>query len=1037
MRFLHLGDTHIRNYKYHKEYRAVFGQLFDKAREQKPDFIIHCGDIAHTKTQLSPEYFELATEFLSGLAAIAPTYVILGNHDGNLKNDNRQDAITPIVNALQNPNLILLKNSQEVKIADGFYLNALSVFDEQNWSKPSNPEAVNIALYHGSISGVKTDIGWTMEQGDHSISIFDDFDYAFLGDIHKTNQALDKNGKVRYPGSTVQQNFGETNDKGYLLWDIEDKDNFECHHIQLDNPKPFITIALTEAGRIPKNFSAPSGARLRLMSNNNLTVQQMHRAAEIVKEKFKPESITFASRASGERGDIDKFSSDLQQEDLRDPVVIEKLMKEYLKDYDMSDDLLQKVYDLNRKYTSIVQEGEEVSRNVNWQMKSLSWDNLFNYGDNNHINFEKLNGVVGIFGKNFSGKSSIIDSLLFTIFNTTSKNERKNLNVINQDKQTAKCAAEIVVNNNTYKIEREISKYTKKLKGQETLEAKVDLNFAKTDNTTGESENLNGLSRNETDANIRRVFGTIDDFLNTSLSSQLDSLSFIREGSTKRKEILANFLDLDVFEKKFKAAKEDSVELKGALRRIGDRDFDKEIKEASEALFQSEKSLILKQSECRQISEAKAEFELSIKELQTKIDSAPTEPIDIKAITANIGSNEQALASKESLLSESRKSSSDKIALLQKLSSFVENFDQKDLIEKDQQLSAIGKSIGVLNETLKDIDKKQDLLNKVPCADAFPSCLFIKDAVVATKKKEDVVKDISDLQVVYDDLLVQKTAEKLKQLNDILDKKNKTEIEIRNLEISIGKLENEITKIKNDLADLYSKKKVYNDNREAIENLELLMQQKKGLDKQLADLSSEYKDCEDQINLVHRSIGSYEQKVADLKEQKEEIDNLRQEYAAYELFMRCMHSNGIAYDIIKKRLPIINEEIAKILANLTDFEAFFEEEGNKLEIFIRHSNGEPRPLSMASGAEKTMSAMAIRLALLSVSNLPKSDIMILDEPGTALDETHLQAFTQMLEMIKAKFRTVLLISHLEALKDVVDLTIEIDKKDGYALVSED
>ena len=59
-----------------------------------------------------------------------------------------------------------------------------------------------------------------MEFGEHDISIFNDFDYAFLGDIHKTNQTLDKRGKIRYAGSTVQQNFGETDDKGYLVWDV-------------------------------------------------------------------------------------------------------------------------------------------------------------------------------------------------------------------------------------------------------------------------------------------------------------------------------------------------------------------------------------------------------------------------------------------------------------------------------------------------------------------------------------------------------------------------------------------------------------------------------------------------------------------------------------------------------------------------------------------------------------------------------------------------------------------------------------------------
>ena len=45
----------------------------------------------------------------------------------------------------------------------------------------------------------------------------------------------------------------------------------------------------------------------------------------------------------------------------------------------------------------------------------------------NEIDFDKLNGLVGIFGKNYSGKSSIIDAALFGLFNTTSKGERKNV----------------------------------------------------------------------------------------------------------------------------------------------------------------------------------------------------------------------------------------------------------------------------------------------------------------------------------------------------------------------------------------------------------------------------------------------------------------------------------------------------------------------------------------------------------------------------------------------------------------------------------
>ena len=61
----------------------------------------------------------------------------------------------------------------------------------------------------------------------------------------------------------------------------------------------------------------------------------------------------------------------------------------------------------------------------------------------------------------------------------------------------------------------------------------------------------------------------------------------------------------------------------------------------------------------------------------------------------------------------------------------------------------------------------------------------------------------------------------------------------------------------------------------------------------------------------------------------------------------------------------------KVLANVVDFEIFFENDGNKLDIFIKHPKHDPRPIEMGSGAEKTIAAMAIRLALLSVSSLPK------------------------------------------------------------------
>ena len=89
-------------------------------------------------------------------------------------------------------------------------------------------------------------------------------------------------------------------------------------------------------------------------------------------------------------------------------------------------------------------------------------------------------------------------------------------------------------------------------------------------------------------------------------------------------------------------------------------------------------------------------------------------------------------------------------------------------------------------------------------------------------------------------------------------------------------------------------------------------------------------------------------------------------------------------------MPVINLEISKVLTNVVDFEVFFETEDNRLDVYIQHPDRDPNPLEMASGAEKTVSAMAVRVAFIAVSTIPRSQLFILDEPGSALDEERME-----------------------------------------------
>ena len=228
----------------------------------------------------------------------------------------------------------------------------------------------------------------------------------------------------------------------------------------------------------------------------------------------------------------------------------------------------------------------------------------------------------------------------------------------------------------------------------------------------------------------------------------------------------------------------------------------------------------------------------------------------------------------------------------------------------------------------------------------------------------------------------------------------------------------------------------YEENKETIENLEKLITEQATIRKNIKTTQKQLNKSEEKMLEGVKLVGTYEQKVQSLREQKQEYQDLQTEFAAYDLYMQCMHPNGIAYDVIKKKIPVINDEIAKVLANIVEFEVFFEASGNKFDIFIKHPKYDERPIEMASGAEKSLSAMAIRLALLGVSSLPTGDIFILDEPGTALDEDNMSGFIRILELIKVYFKNVLLISHLDSLKDCVDMQVVIDKKNGYAKVNQ-
>ena len=275
-----------------------------------------------------------------------------------------------------------------------------SCFDEENW-KNVKPESgkTNIATFHGSVRGSLTDEDWALDS-DVKSDFFDGFDYVMLGDIHK-QQFL--TNKIAYCGSTIQQNYGESPDKGFLFWAI-DKQEFRVKHVSVYNDSPFVTLDYsgdvdslqTEIEKYPKR------SRFRIKIDEHLSQAERVQIKAAIKNVATPEEIVFKSEEANVGA---KISNDvLDDNDALDNYdAIWKLINEYYAKADID----QKTVDLMAKGLLDAWNKAKISDEITsgrWSVKKLEFDNVFGYGEGNVVNFDAMSGITGIFGKNRSGK---------------------------------------------------------------------------------------------------------------------------------------------------------------------------------------------------------------------------------------------------------------------------------------------------------------------------------------------------------------------------------------------------------------------------------------------------------------------------------------------------------------------------------------------------------------------------------------------------------------------------------------------------------
>ena len=1026
----HISDIQIRNLKRHKEYEEVFERTYEEVRKNKDNAVAYIGgDIAHSKTDMSPELIDQLSRLFKNLADICPTIIIAGNHDCNLNNRSRLDVLTPIVNNLNHPNLHYLKDSGVYTCADTDFI-VWDVWDkEKDYIKAKDVpgDRTKVVLFHGTVDKCETDLGFNLPS-DVKITKFKGYDLGLLGDIHK-RQHLNKEETISYCGSLVQQNHGEDIGKGYLLWDVSTR---KSEYIEIPNEYGYYTVNI-DKNTLPDLSDLPKKPRLRVRVSNTKPSELKKLMAKIHKMANVQESVI--SRVDGlstekirdnkiNIGDVNSVDYQL------------KLISDYLNNnYFIDDEMMVKIKNILTELNTNIPDAD-VQRNINWKLKKFEFSNMFSYGENNTVDFTKLNGIIGMFAPNATGKSALLDSLCFCLFDTSSRAYKAD-NIINNSKSTMSCKVNFEIDGIDYFIEK------KGKKNLRTGHVKVDVQFYLIDES-GERVSLNGDQRRTTQKNIQNVIGSFDEFILTTMSSQNNSTVFIDKTQKERKELLSQFMGLTIFDRLYTLATEDIKEVDTLLKNFKKADYDTELANITQELYLLEDKHKKFKSDERKVKKEIKEVLSTIKEQTVRLKPIDTNVRDISLLSKEKDKLDSLLYNVDEQLATT-KTQVKTFSLEQKdFNTRIKQYEKDNVSEKYSRLEKlederdlfqieIDKLKIEVRQKLDKIDKLGNLTYDEDCDDCMSNPFTLdaietkknldKDKLLAqqyvTKKKtmEDRIQKMFKVRAFKTDL-----DSLMEQLHSLNVKETHTKTQQNLLEEKRNNIFNQLNSINLEIQKYHNHEKDILFNSQIESEVDNLQNQSDNLDYQLDTVSNKVKKLYADIKVLKTNEKQINDNIT-------KVEKLEGDHQAYQYLLEAIRRDGVPYDLISKSLPTVEGAVNDILSQIVDFSIIFNMDGKVIDTHIVYDDDRVWPLELSSGMERFISSLAIRVGLLNVSNLPRSNFLAIDEGWGTMDSENINSVYSLFQYLKTQFQFSLIVSHIDSMRDAVDTLLEV-KKDG-------
>ena len=741
--------------------------------------------------------------------------------------------------------------------------------------------------------------------------------------------------------------------------------------------------------------------------------------------------INFVPITIDENGDKISLASDIIT-NIQDPKFQQSLFKEFLEIKKIEDIDFDKLIDIDKRVNAFI-DFDTYSKYKPYKIKYLKWDNYLSYGKGNYFDFTKLKGLVLLTGQpeNTSGKTTLaIDLLRFALFGKAEKSPTLDsvFNTYLEEETEVKVEAGIEIEGCDYAIRRTITRPTlKKRTAKSKAKQKVEY-FRLINGDYEEIENCEGESGTQTNNIIRETVGNVEDF-DLVISATAYSLgNLLRMGQTDKGKLFSRWLGLMSIEEKEKIAKDlwkkESAQL--LSNHYNKATLESEITDMKTVIDNDNKRII----ECQD----------KLNKSSDKLENYNKEKIDIiknrkqikeELIKIDVATIENRMSLLNTDLTNNRGKMSVKKERYMQIKDSVFDVNAYNKIKEEQRQIEIEQAeLRTKITALKEDNKRiEGLIEKKTC----PTCGHEIDLIEQNtfiEKNNTLINQMVSKGVENKN----KLTKIIEQIN-IMELKRSEENELNRLKPEMSAIKVQIDNIKLQLNELARQKEEIETNKENIRYNNEIDNKIRLVDE---NIRVETRLKEEQI----REIQNFKNEVTSYTKQIEERNNVIKKLAEEEKLIRLWNcynelvgKNGIIKLVLKRALPILNNEIERLLNGLCDFEVKLSiDDSNKVCIDLIRDGVSMNLETAASGWENTVSSIALRSALSNICVFARPNIVTYDEVLAGVSSENAENIFKLFGRILPNYDCIIHICHDTTLQDYHNKTLIVTKENNISKV---